>query len=70
VKKHEFGTEFSLRDIYHRGLVGLDKPELARAAVEILQDFYWIRRIQALPQPGGGRPTERFAVNPRVFSNE
>jgi putative DNA primase/helicase len=70
IKNGEFGKEFSLREVYHRGLVSLDKPELARAAVEILEECHWIRKIQAPPQAGGGRPTEKFAVNPGVFSGE
>jgi Protein of unknown function (DUF3987) len=65
IKGKKLGAIFSLRDIYVKNWSGLDTPEAARMAVRILEDSNWVRALES--EPGRGRPSERFAINPRVW---
>jgi hypothetical protein len=57
---------FTLRDVYLKGWSGLDTPELARVAVQVLADTGWVREAPGESSPSGGRPTARYQVNPKV----
>jgi Protein of unknown function (DUF3987)/Toprim domain/CHC2 zinc finger len=59
---------FTPRDIYLKGWSGLDTPDLARSAIQILEDASWVRSVQSEPSPAGGRPSLRYQINPRVRS--
>jgi hypothetical protein len=69
LKKRQFAADgfFSCREVYLKGWSGLDTPELARMAVEVLQDAGWIRDVDRESGPLGGRPSARYHVNPRVW---
>jgi len=69
VKKHQIAQDgfFSCREVYLKGWSGLDTPELARMAVEVLVDAGWIRDVNSESGPLGGRPSARYQVNPRVW---
>jgi putative DNA primase/helicase len=69
IKRREIGAEgiFSSREVYRKGWAGLDSPELAERATEVLQDAGWIRPVATEPKPAGGRAATRFAVNPKVW---
>jgi len=69
LKKRQIAADgfFSCRDVYLKGWSGLDTPELARMAVEVLQDAGWIRDVDKDASPLGGRPSARYQVNPRVW---
>lgn len=69
LKKRQIAQDgfFSCREVYLKGWSGLDTPELARMAVEVLQDAGWIRDVVREPGPFGGRPSARYQVNPRVW---
>jgi hypothetical protein len=58
---------FSCREIYWKGWRGLDSPEAVKQAAEVLEDAVWVRRLSAESRSVGGRPADRFAVNPRVY---
>jgi putative DNA primase/helicase len=58
---------FSCREIYWKGWRGLDSPEAVKQAAEVLEDAGWVRRVVAESRPLGGRPADRFAINPRVY---
>jgi putative DNA primase/helicase len=58
---------FSCRQVYLKGWSGLDTPELARMAVEVLLDAGWVREVDSESGPLGGRPSARYQVNPRVW---
>lgn len=68
VKKRKVGTDgfFSCRDVYMKGWSGLDTAEAVKLAAEVLEDANWIRELSSQPGPLGGRPSNRYAVNPRV----
>jgi putative DNA primase/helicase len=68
IKKHKLGTSsFSCRDVYLKGWSGLDNPELVRMAVEVLRDAGWVRGLPGESGPSGGRPTDRYEMNPKVW---
>jgi hypothetical protein len=69
VKKRQIAPDgfFSCRDVYLKGWSGLDTPELARMAVEVLVDAVWIRDVDRESGPFGGRPSARYQANPRVW---
>jgi hypothetical protein len=69
IKERKIGAEgfFSCRDVYLKGWSGLDSPESVRQAAEILQDAEWLREISPESGPAGGRPSNRYQVNPRVW---
>lgn len=58
---------FTLRDVYDNDWVGLATPDEARAAIKILADYGWAREVQTADSKRG-RPSERYALNPRVTS--
>lgn len=58
---------FSCRNVYLKGWSGLDSPEAVKAAAEILQDAGWVRDVTTEPRAMGGRPANRYQVNPRVW---
>jgi hypothetical protein len=52
-----------LRDIYNRGWHGLSTREEAQEAVGLLEDLHW---LHGQAEKTGGRPTIRYAINPRI----
>lgn len=56
----------SARDVYNNGWSGLGTPEEARAALDVLEDAGWVRRLDIAPNPTGGRPTEMYEINPNA----
>jgi dihydrodipicolinate synthase/N-acetylneuraminate lyase len=69
VKKRKVGADgtFSCREIYLKGWSGLDSPEAVRQAAEILIDARWLRVPPSEPRPHGGRPPDRYEINPAVW---
>jgi putative DNA primase/helicase len=67
IKKRKVGTIFTCRDVYLKGWSGLDSPEIVKLAVEILKDAEWIRAAGSAPGLSGGRPSDQYAVNPKVW---
>ena len=69
IKKRKVGADgfFSCRDVYLKGWSGLDSPEAAKLAAEVLQDAGWVRGDSGEPGPLGGRPSNRYALNPRIW---
>lgn len=67
IKHRKLGTPFSCREVYLKGWSGLDSPEAVKQAAEVLQDAGWIRDLSSESGPSGGRPSNRYEVNPRVW---
>lgn len=69
IKHKKLGTEgfFSCRDVYLKGWSGLDSPEAVKQAAEVLQDAGWVRDLSTESGPFGGRPSNRYEVNPGVW---
>jgi putative DNA primase/helicase len=68
IKKRKVGANgyFSCRDVYLKGWSGLDTPEAVKLAADVLEDAYWVMDVSGGSGPLGGRPSNRYAVNPRV----
>jgi len=61
------GGFFSCREVYLKGWSGLDSPEAVKLAAEVLEDAGWVRSLAGESGPLGGRPSNRYEVNPRVW---
>jgi putative DNA primase/helicase len=59
---------FSCREVYTKDWSGLRSPEAVKHAAEVLQDAGWVRELPGEPGPFGGRPSNRYLVNPRVWT--
>ena len=62
--KLENGT-FTVRDVYKNDWTGLGTPDQVRAALRLLEEYGWVRR-EKLKSESGGRPSEVYAVNPKI----
>jgi hypothetical protein len=58
--------KFATREVYLKGWSGLDKPETARAALTILEDAGWLRKVKYESPSTGGRPSEMWQLNPKI----
>jgi len=69
IKQRKVGTDgfFSCRDVYLKGWSALDSPEAVMQAAEVLQDAGWVRKLSGESGPFGGRPSDRYEVNPGVW---
>lgn len=69
IKQRKIGADgfFSCRDVYLKGWSGLDSPEAVKQVAEVLQDAGWVRDLSTESGPFGGRPSNRYEVNPRVW---
>jgi hypothetical protein len=57
---------FAKRDVYQRNWTGLGTPEAVEDALKVLEDTYWVRPASRDSGPLGGRPSDRWVVNPGV----
>jgi putative DNA primase/helicase len=60
------GGTVTRRDIYRNQWTGLDTPESAGDALEILEDAGWVRPCPSQSPPIGGRPADRWQINPKI----
>jgi DNA primase len=69
IRKRKIGADgfFSCREVYLKGWSGLDSPDAVKLAAEVLQDAGWVRDLSGETGPFGGRPSNRFEVNPAVW---
>lgn len=54
----------SVRDIERNDWRGLTTPDDVRRVLPLLEEAGWLRRLE--PEPGAGRRSEVYAINPRV----
>jgi putative DNA primase/helicase len=66
LKRTDLPGTFTTRDVYLKGWSGLSTPEEARVALGVLESAAWIERLNTQPTTSGGRPSETWAVNPRM----
>jgi putative DNA primase/helicase len=57
---------FTVRDVYRSGWTGLDSPDAARGALEVLQGYGWVWREPMVDSQTPGRPSETYFRNPRI----
>jgi hypothetical protein len=70
IKQRAIGAEgsFTCRDVYLKGWRGLSKPEEVKAAATVLEEKRWIEAVNSESGRTGGRPSDKYRVNPRVLS--
>jgi putative DNA primase/helicase len=68
LRKGSVGEEGTVtrRDIYRHQWTGLDTPENVGDALEVLRDAGWVRPAPTESGLVGGRPADRWLVNPKV----
>jgi len=64
IQAREVAEVFSRRDVYRRHWTHLATPDEVDRAAMILADYRWVRMAK---QDTGGRPSEQYIVNPRVW---
>jgi len=69
IKSRKVGANgfFTHRDVYVKGWSGLDNPEAVKLAALVLLDAGWIREQDGEVKRVGGRPSNRYQVNPRIW---
>ena len=55
---------FTPRQVAIKHWAGLDTPDAVRKAADVLADFDWLRREVVTGGTAGGRPSDRYTVNP------
>ena len=63
IRSGALGHPFSARDVYHRGWAGLAGSEPTRAAIALLEDLGWVRRVRSETP---GRAREDVHLHPRL----
>ena len=58
---------FTVRDVYQNDWRALATPDAVHRALEIVEDAGWVRLARRENKTTGGRPSELYAVNPRVW---
>lgn len=61
------GDEFTPRTVALKGWAALNNPDAVRKAADVLVDFDWLRHDV---RQTGGRPSERYLVNPAALERE
>ena len=56
---------FTPRQIAVKGWAGLGTPDAVRKAADLLADFDYLRRDVVQAGAAGGRPSDRYSINPR-----
>lgn len=57
---------FTPRQVALKHWAGLGTPEAVRKAADVLTDYDWLRREVVQGGATGGRPSDRYTVNPRI----
>ncbi len=63
-------ASFTVREVQQKHRRLLKYAKQIREACHVLQEAGIVRRLDAQPGPNGGRPSERYAVNPAVLPKE
>jgi Protein of unknown function (DUF3987)/Bifunctional DNA primase/polymerase, N-terminal len=66
IRAGKLGDGFAVRDVIRANWNGLSTPEDVHAALGWLEEEGWLRRSYVSAGPKGGRPANRYQVNPLV----
>ena len=58
---------FTAREIAQRQWAGLGEVEAVKKALALLIDYEYINPQISLTSPKGGRPSEKYSINPKLF---
>lgn len=64
IKTGAVSDGFKPADVYLKGWAHLGNPEEAHAAINMLCDLGYLRRVEILPGIRGGRPSITYQINP------
>jgi hypothetical protein len=67
IRAGALGSQFSVRQVYLHDWAGLTSADAVRAALQELEEADWVRRVTLPPGPQGGRPSEVYEVNPKIY---
>lgn len=67
IRAKKLANPFTPRDVYRHQWTGLTDPEDTARGLEVLEDLHWLKAEAPPADPGRGRPTMRYRVNPRVW---
>jgi hypothetical protein len=67
IRAHDLPDPFKTREVYRRHWHGLDLPEKAKPALDVLEDAGWIRPLEL--GHASGRPSEAWVINPEVYAH-
>ena len=67
IRGRKLPSPFTARDVYRHEWIGLTEPLDVARALEILEELKWIEGDMSTAAPGGGRPSMRYHVNPKVW---
>jgi putative DNA primase/helicase len=59
---------FAPREVAVKHWAGLTTPEAVRKAADVLVDYDYLRRDVALAGAAGGRPSDRYVINPALLT--
>lgn len=59
---------FTPRLVAQKGWAGLATPDAVRKAADVLTDFDWLKLAAGQMVPAGGRPSDRYAINPAALT--
>ena len=62
-------SSFTPRQVSVKHWAGLGSPADVRKAAEVLVDYDYLRRETVPMGASGGRPSERYAINPAVLKD-
>jgi hypothetical protein len=66
IRAGDLDEPFTARDVYSvHGWAQLKSRETVVAALAILEDRHWIRKLPP-PAKSNGRPTERYILHPKL----
>ena len=59
---------FTPRQVAQKGWAGLTTPDAVRKAADVLADYDWLRRDVVKSGAAGGRPSDRYSINPAAMT--
>lgn len=66
IQSGSLGSRFTIREVVKKGWSGLTSGQVVRALLQELEEADWVRKEPVFPNDVGGRPADRYVVNPRV----
>ena len=68
IQQGKLSSPFKVRDVRKKGWTGLDSVDIIKAGVHVLEEHGYIKAEPPSASIQGGRPTVRYACNPKVLS--
>lgn len=66
IRRGDLEETFTMRTVYRKKWAGLDSAERVEAALDLLEDAFWVRRVEGELSQTGGRPSDIWMLNPKI----